>query len=171
MDVWNFNPYVLSMPFYRFISENLTSYLNEQERKAGSPDFDYARLSDADAEFGRAETVTEKGFYILPSELFANVRAHARHDVNNGVVPDKHLRPALGPTHCARCFTNGESNGLSTSMSRTRRDCRSSIVTGMHRGWQNGPRIAGHGTLAGVFAERRKSRRWPNGRRDEHRHD
>jgi type I restriction enzyme M protein len=70
------------MLFYRFISENLTSYLNEQERKAGIPDFDYARLSDVDAEFGRAETVKEKGFYILPSELFANVRARARHDAN-----------------------------------------------------------------------------------------
>lgn len=71
VDGWDFKTYVLGMLFYRFISENLTSYLNEQERKAGSPDFDYARLSDADAEFGRAETVKEKGFYILPSELFA----------------------------------------------------------------------------------------------------
>jgi type I restriction enzyme M protein len=45
---------------------------------AGSPEFDYAALSDADAEFGRRETVVEKGFYILPSELFANVRANGR---------------------------------------------------------------------------------------------
>jgi hypothetical protein len=66
--------YVLGMLFYRFISENLTSYLNEQERKAADTAFDYAALSDADAEFGRAETVQEKGFYILPSQLFANVR-------------------------------------------------------------------------------------------------
>ena len=82
VDGWDFKTYVLGMLFYRFISENLTSYLNEQERKAGTPAFDYARLSDADAEFGRAETVKEKGFYILPSELFANVRARARHDAN-----------------------------------------------------------------------------------------
>ncbi|MBU0501176.1 MAG: type I restriction-modification system subunit M N-terminal domain-containing protein [Gammaproteobacteria bacterium] len=82
VDGWDFKTYVLGMLFYRFISDNLTSYLNEQERKAGSPDFDYARLSDADAEFGRAETVKEKGLYILPSELFANVRARARHDAN-----------------------------------------------------------------------------------------
>jgi len=74
VDGWDFKTYVLGMLFYRFVSENLTGYLNEQERKAGTPDFDYARLSDADAEFGRAETVKEKGFYILPSELFANVR-------------------------------------------------------------------------------------------------
>ncbi len=82
VDGWDFKTYVLGMLFYRFISENLTSYLNEQEHRAGTPDFDYATLSDADAEFGRAETVTEKGFYILPSELFANVRARARHDAN-----------------------------------------------------------------------------------------
>ena len=52
VDGWDFKSYVLGMLFYRFISENLTSYLNEQERKAGDQDFDFARLSDADAEFG-----------------------------------------------------------------------------------------------------------------------
>lgn len=80
VDGWDFKSYVLGMLFYRFISENLTSYLNVQERKAGEPDFDYAALSDEDAEFGRAETVKEKGFYILPSDLFANVREQARQD-------------------------------------------------------------------------------------------
>ena len=82
MDGWDFKTYVLGMLFYRFISENLTSYLNEQERKAGNPDFDYVTLSDEDAEFGREETVKEKGFYILPSELFANAQARARLDAN-----------------------------------------------------------------------------------------
>lgn len=82
VDGWDFKSYVLGTLFYRFISENLTSYLNEQERKAGTADFDYARLSDSDAERGRTETVKEKGFYILPSELFVNLRARARHDSN-----------------------------------------------------------------------------------------
>ena len=82
IDGWDFKSYVLGMLFYRFISENLASYLNEQERMAGDPDFDYARLSDVDAEFGRDETVKEKGFYILPSDLFVNVRTRARHDSN-----------------------------------------------------------------------------------------
>jgi type I restriction enzyme M protein len=82
VDGWDFKTYVLGMLFYRFISENLTSYLNEQERKAGSPDFDYTTLGDVDAEFGRDETVKEKGFYILPSHLFTNVRRQARHDAN-----------------------------------------------------------------------------------------
>ncbi|MDR2173879.1 MAG: type I restriction-modification system subunit M [Burkholderiales bacterium] len=82
VDGWDFKSYVLGMLFYRFISENLTAYLNTQERKAGDTNFDYAALSDADAEQGRAETVREKGFYILPSHLFFNVRKWARHDVN-----------------------------------------------------------------------------------------
>jgi type I restriction enzyme M protein len=82
VDGWDFKSYVLGMLFYRFISENLTAYLNESERKAGAPDFDYAALSDKDAEFGRRETVVEKGFYILPSDLFANVRRRARQDEN-----------------------------------------------------------------------------------------
>src|SRR3954470_9129632 len=82
VDGWDFKTYVLGTLFYRFISENLTAYLNGQERKAGSPDFDYAALGDAEAERGRRETVVEKGFYILPSELFANVRERARQDEN-----------------------------------------------------------------------------------------
>lgn len=82
VDGWDFKSYVLGMLFYRFISENLTAYLNDQERRAGHPEFDYAKLSDADALQARQETVAEKGFYILPSHLFANVRQGARHDVN-----------------------------------------------------------------------------------------
>ncbi|MDE0556615.1 MAG: type I restriction-modification system subunit M [Candidatus Poribacteria bacterium] len=82
VDGWDFKSYVLGMLFYRFISENLAGYLNEQERNAGDSNFDYARLSDSDAELGRDETVKEKGFYILPSQLFVNIRARARHDAD-----------------------------------------------------------------------------------------
>ena len=82
IDGWDFKSYVLGMLFYRFISENLTGYLNEQERKASSQEFNYVTLSDEDAESGRAETVKEKGFYILPSQLFSNVRERARQDAN-----------------------------------------------------------------------------------------
>ena len=82
VDGWDFKSYVLGMLFYRFISENLTAYLNRQERAAGDEAFNYEHLSDHDAEHGRAETVREKGFFILPSELFANVRKNAPADEN-----------------------------------------------------------------------------------------
>ena len=82
VDGWDFKSYVLGMLFYRFISENLTAFINRAEREAGNPDFDYANLADSDAEFGRSITVKDKGFYILPSELFANVRTNAANDIN-----------------------------------------------------------------------------------------
>src|SRR5659263_266528 len=82
VDGWDFKSYVLGLLFYRFISENLTAYINAEERKAGHVDFDYTKIGDHEAQFGRKETVAEKGFYILPSELFVNVRARAANDVN-----------------------------------------------------------------------------------------
>src|SRR3954452_3600835 len=54
IDGWDFKSYVLGILFYRFISENLTAFVNEGEWLAGQPDFDYRLLSDADAEFGPA---------------------------------------------------------------------------------------------------------------------
>ena len=88
VDGWDFKSYVLGMLFYRFISENLTKFINEGERKAGNPSFDYAALDDVSAEFGREETVKDKGFFILPSELFCNVRTRAKHDANLNVTLD-----------------------------------------------------------------------------------
>lgn len=82
IDGWDFKQYVLGMLFYRFISENLTNYINADERRSGNKDFDYSTLSDKEAEFGRTDTVKEKGFYILPSELFVNVCKKARNDAN-----------------------------------------------------------------------------------------
>jgi type I restriction enzyme M protein len=82
VDGWDFKSYVLGMLFYRFISENLTSYINKEEQRTGNKNFDYTKISDKDAEFGRAETIKEKGFYILPSELFVNVRNKAKNDAN-----------------------------------------------------------------------------------------
>jgi len=82
VDGWDFKQYVLGMLFYRYISENLTSYINVGEREAGNPEFDYAKLSDQMAEQAREDLVTTKGFFILPSELFANVRRRAANDEN-----------------------------------------------------------------------------------------
>ncbi|MFT3795358.1 type I restriction-modification system subunit M [Flavobacterium sp.] len=77
VDGWDFKSYVLGMLFYRFISENLASHINKAEWETGNKNFDYVQLSDEEAEFGRADTVSEKGFYILPSELFHNVVKNA----------------------------------------------------------------------------------------------
>lgn len=91
VDGWDFKQYVLGLLFYRFISENLTSYLNEEERKAGNLDFDYTKLSDEEAEYGREDTLADKGFYILPSELFCNLRKRASEDKNLNITLGKIL--------------------------------------------------------------------------------
>jgi len=82
VDGWDFKQYVLGILFYRFISENLSNYINAEEKRTGATDFSYASLSDDAAEFGRADTVKEKGFYILPSELFENIRKRAKENDN-----------------------------------------------------------------------------------------
>lgn len=82
VDGWDFKNYVLGTMFYRYISENLTNYINKGEAEAGNPDFDYAKMPDEEAEEARKSLVEEKGFFILPSELFCNVRARAAEDEN-----------------------------------------------------------------------------------------
>lgn len=91
VDGWDFKSYVLGFLFYRFISENLTDYLNEKERQgilaAGASQeeadsFDFASLTNEEAEDGRAATVADKGFYIRPTDLFSNVRARAKGNEN-----------------------------------------------------------------------------------------
>ena len=49
IDGWDFKTYVLGMLFYRFISENLSTYLDEHQHRAGEKDFSYAELEDAKA--------------------------------------------------------------------------------------------------------------------------
>ena len=82
VDGWDFKNYVLGTMFYRYISENLTHYINQGEQEAGNADFDYARMPDDEAEEAKEGLVNEKGFFILPSELFSNVCSKADTDEN-----------------------------------------------------------------------------------------
>lgn len=68
------------MLFYRFISENLVAHINRYERESGNPDFEYSQLPDEQAIYGKIDTVREKGFFILPSELFHNVQQNAQNN-------------------------------------------------------------------------------------------
>ena len=82
IDGWDFKAYVLGILFYRFISENLNGYIDRQQAEAGHADVSYASLDDPTAERARAAMVSEKGFFILPSELFENVVKRAKFDPN-----------------------------------------------------------------------------------------
>lgn len=92
VDGWDFKNYVLGTMFYRYISENITNYINEGEIEAGNIEFDYANMSDEEAEEAREGLVEEKGFFVLPSELFCNVRKKAQNDENLNETLEKVFR-------------------------------------------------------------------------------
>lgn len=92
VDGWDFKSYVIGMMFYRYISENITAYINKGEHEDGNASFDYADLTDEVAEEARKGLVEEKGFFILPSELFCNVRKNAKNDKNLNETLEKVFR-------------------------------------------------------------------------------
>lgn len=83
VDGWDFKQYILGILFYRFISENISDYFDRAEHEAGDEEFRYADLSDDEAlEDFKPGTVDEKGFFILPSQLFENVIKTAESNEN-----------------------------------------------------------------------------------------
>lgn len=92
VDGWDFKNYVLGTMFYRYISENLTNYINKCEIEAGNTDFDYTKMSDEEAESARSGLVQEKGFFILPSELFYNVTEDSANNENLNETLEKVFR-------------------------------------------------------------------------------
>ena len=73
VDGWDFKQYVLGTLFYRFISENFASYI-----EAGDDSINYAELSDSviTADI-KDDAIKTKGYFIYPSQLFANIVASA----------------------------------------------------------------------------------------------
>lgn len=92
VDGWDFKQYILGIMFYRYISEHLENYINEGEHESGNKGFSYAELSDKEAEQAREGLVEEVGFFILPSELFCNVREHATNNENLNETLEKVFR-------------------------------------------------------------------------------
>ena len=82
VDGWDFKMYILGFLFYRFISEDLTAYIDEGEHEAGDEAFSYAAMADEDAEAAREGIIEEKGYFMLPSELFENVAARCDKDLD-----------------------------------------------------------------------------------------
>lgn len=72
VDGWDFKQYVLGTLFYRFISENFASYMEADD------DINYAELSNnvITPEI-KHDAIKTKGYFIYPSQLFANIAADA----------------------------------------------------------------------------------------------
>jgi len=73
VDGWDFKQYVLGTLFYRFISENFTSYI-----EGGDDNVNYAKLEDnVITDEIKDDAIKAKGYFIYPSELFSNVSKNA----------------------------------------------------------------------------------------------
>ena len=73
VDGWDFKQYVLGALFYRFISENFSSYM-----EAGDESIHYAALDDSIiTDDIKDDAIRTKGYFIYPSQLFCNVAAMA----------------------------------------------------------------------------------------------
>ena len=108
VDGWDFKAYVLGMMFYRYISENLAAYIDEGEHRAGNTDFSYAEISDEMAETAREDMVKTKGFFILPSELFGNLKKRAKDDENLNVTLEgilKHIEESAKGSESEKNFS------------------------------------------------------------------
>ena len=92
IDGWEFKSYVLCSIFYRFISENMQHYIDHLQELAGVKDFDYSKLDDSIAETVRTQMVQEKGYFILPSQLFCNVCKTCRQNENLNLALQKTFR-------------------------------------------------------------------------------
>jgi type I restriction enzyme M protein len=78
VDGWDFKQYVLGTLFYRFISENFASYI-----EGGDESINYATLSDdIITPENKDDAIKTKGYFIYPSQLFANVAAKANDNPN-----------------------------------------------------------------------------------------
>ena len=78
VDGWDFKQYVLGTLFYRFISENFSSYI-----EADDASINYAQMSDdvISPEI-KDDAIKTKGYFIFPSQLFVNVTKNANNNDN-----------------------------------------------------------------------------------------
>ena len=78
VDGWDFKQYVLGTLFYRFISENFTSFL-----ESGDASVNYSAVSDGDITPEiKDDAIKTKGYFIYPSQLFSNIVANANANDN-----------------------------------------------------------------------------------------
>lgn len=83
VDGWDFKQYVLGFMFYRFISENLTHYLDSELEEGDSSYATMSNVKIAESLEDIRDTVEEKGFFIFPEDLFENVRQRANDNNEN----------------------------------------------------------------------------------------
>ena len=79
VDGWDFKQYVLGMLFYRYLSESQVRFIQEQyDLEDSFEEIDDEMFTDE----VKRMIASERGFFLLPSQLFSVVHAKARQDQN-----------------------------------------------------------------------------------------
>ena len=94
--------HIVSVLFYRFVSEKIIAYINKDEGEG----FDYAAITDEQAEQARAGIADELGYFILPSDLFGNIYKKRNDPDFNLIVSDAYRRF----DESCRCASRSEKN-------------------------------------------------------------
>lgn len=82
VDGWDFKQYVLGTIFYRFISENFSSFMKGGEDNINYPELD----DDIITPEVKDDVIKTKGYFIYPSQLFCNIAKNA--DTNDNLCYD-----------------------------------------------------------------------------------
>lgn len=78
VDGWDFKQFVLGTLFYRFISENFVLFMED-----GDESIDYTHWPDEQlSQENINNVITEKGYFIYPSQLFSHIAKNANTNPN-----------------------------------------------------------------------------------------
>ena len=78
VDGWDFKQFVLGTLFYRFISENFVLFMEDGDENIDYTNWPDEQLSQKDIN----NVITEKGYFIYPSQLFSNIAKNANTNPN-----------------------------------------------------------------------------------------
>ena len=110
VDGWDFKSYVLGTLFYKYISENLTHYINEQEDE----DFDYVKLNDEEVpDFVKKDLIEE--FYRTTNLDISNIGDTWTTFIKNKMtkeldelIQSENLKQEAAETFIKDCLAMGE---------------------------------------------------------------
>lgn len=78
VDGWDFKQFVLGTLFYRFISENFVLFMEDGDESIDYTHWPDEQLSQKDIN----NVITEKGYFIYPSQLFSHIAKNANTNPN-----------------------------------------------------------------------------------------
>lgn len=74
IEIRSYKHYIIGLLFYKYLSDKLSIFINKFKIEHGNVDFDYSKQGDEVAEEIREYIINHMGYFLLPSELFSNLK-------------------------------------------------------------------------------------------------